>query len=273
MPDPVLPNAAVIHQAVGEACKRRTAARGSLEMPCVPALLDRHLQRILGVLQALGQPITQKEVDSLRQVLTDRLREGFERSPLSMLVFEFEPPAPYAGLGDGIKVRTFIKEADLAEKYDELFQVRQEPFFGTLAPDAKVMDVAAALGTPTQTPVLDIGAASGRNSLPLAQKGHPVEALELSPAFAQSLRQQAQQQGVLLEVVQGDILDPLTRPKLSYYRLAIAVGVIPHFRDVDALRLLLLKCAMYCNLGDCCCSIPFWRQRATPPMLRCGNCL
>jgi precorrin-6B methylase 2 len=71
---------------------------------------------------------------------------------------------------------------------------RQPPLFGT-EPDARVWSLAKAATDPADFPILDVGAGSGRNALPLARRGHPVDAVERFPTFAATIRQEGTRAG------------------------------------------------------------------------------
>jgi 16S rRNA A1518/A1519 N6-dimethyltransferase RsmA/KsgA/DIM1 with predicted DNA glycosylase/AP lyase activity len=45
---------------------------------------------------------------------------------------------------------------------------------------------------PTTHRVLDIGGGTGRNTLALARRGHPVDVVEMTPKFAELIRDDAQ---------------------------------------------------------------------------------
>jgi len=126
------------------------------------------------------------------------------------------------------------QHASLEQAYEGWVQTRQPPFFGT-EPDAKVLAIAQQLGEPAQCRVLDIGAGTGRNALALARKGHPVDAVELTPKFAEILSQSAQAESLDMRVVQKDVFQAqgaLHGP----YRLILLSEVVSDFRSVSQLR-------------------------------------
>jgi SAM-dependent methyltransferase len=104
-----------------------------------------------------------------------------------------------------------------------------------------VMDLCRMLGT--DAPVLDIGAGTGRNTLPIARAGHPTSAVELSPDLARILRTDAEKEGLEVRLFEGDVLNaPLELPE-AYYRLIILCEVVSHFRSTDDLRRLFERTA------------------------------
>ncbi|PRC55960.1 SAM-dependent methyltransferase, partial [Mycobacterium sp. ITM-2017-0098] len=76
------------------------------------------------------------------------------------------------------------------DTYDNWVATRKPPLFGS-NPDARVSALAAEITDPGTARVLDIGAGTGRNALAMARRGHPVDAVELTPKFAEILRAEA----------------------------------------------------------------------------------
>ena len=106
-------------------------------------------------------------------------------------------------------------------------------------PDAKVMDLARAQGELGSTPILDVGAGTGRNALPLGRAGFPTDAVALTPALATILRDRARAAGSEVRVFEGDATDrTLDLPKRHYRLVVIAEVVSSHIRDPDHLRRL-----------------------------------
>jgi hypothetical protein len=71
--------------------------------------------------------------------------------------------------------------------YENWISTRKPPLFGT-EPDARVWNLATAAPDAATYPVLDIGGGTGRNTLALAARGHPVEVVEMTPKFAEIIR-------------------------------------------------------------------------------------
>ena len=74
--------------------------------------------------------------------------------------------------------------------YEYWVASREPPLFGT-EPDARVWALAGEAADPSTHWVLDIGAGTGRNTLALARRGHPVDAVEMTPKFADIIRAEA----------------------------------------------------------------------------------
>jgi SAM-dependent methyltransferase len=102
------------------------------------------------------------------------------------------------------------------------------------------MDLARAQGQPASSPILDIGAGTGRNAFPLAQAGFPTDAVELAPALAKILRAGAQAAGLEIAVYEGDATEGrLDLPKHHYGLVVIAEVVSSHIHGPSHLRRLL----------------------------------
>lgn len=238
----------VLKLALAAKLKTLIGCQGEFNFPCVPSILEEYLQLILGLLNILGQKPTPEHIDSLRQLLEKGLSEGFRLSPHARLIVSFLPAESAKGIASGITINTKVIVESMADKYQTWPQIRQEPLFGSY-PDAKVMNVSSLLGDPANAPILDVGAGTGRNSLPLARLGYPVDAIELTPIFAQKLSAQATAENLPVKVLQGDILDPLLRLRAANYKLAIASEVLSHFRHADQVRLFLAKISDYLQSG------------------------
>lgn len=65
-----------------------------------------------------------------------------------------------------------------------------------------------ALADTTVGPILDVGAGTGRTSIPLALAGHDVTALDLEPALLDELQVRAAQAGTTVRTVAADMRSP-----------------------------------------------------------------
>jgi 2-polyprenyl-3-methyl-5-hydroxy-6-metoxy-1,4-benzoquinol methylase len=139
-----------------------------------------------------------------------------------------------------VRVRLEIHTRTVEEEYNEWVKSRPPPLFGA-HPDAKVMNAAATLGEAHVSPVLDIGAGTGRNALPLARLGHPTVAVEMVSALCDQLRQAQASEMLPLQIVQADVLSPQVVLERGRYRLAVLSEVVTHFRDVAQIRVTFSK--------------------------------
>ncbi len=237
-PMPIVTDPAIINQVILSKLNTRIYPRGELIMPCVPAMLEHYMERLKVLFQTLGRPFSGDELVQLRELLERRLKEGYEASPHSNLVLRYEPAkAPQTGLACNLS--TVV--SSVAEQYKTWVDNRKPPLFGS-HPDAKVMATVAELkADPGKTPILDVGAGTGRNTLPLARQGYLVHAIELTPEFVQQIQGTAEAEGLPVVVTQGNILDPMVRMRPAHYKMAVIAEVISHFRDADQLRLLMAK--------------------------------
>jgi 2-polyprenyl-3-methyl-5-hydroxy-6-metoxy-1,4-benzoquinol methylase len=228
----------VLEQVIINKLNTRIYPRGELVMPCVPSMLEHYMERLKVLFHTLGRPFSEEELQQLHELLQRRLEEGFQASPHSNLVLRYEPAKP-PQTGLACNLSTVV--SSVADQYKTWVDTRKPPLFGS-HPDAKVMATVAAMNQdPAKTPVLDVGAGTGRNTLPLARQGYLVHAIELTPAFVQQIQATVNAEGLPVVVTQGNILDPVVRMRPAHYKLAIVAEVISHFRDVDQLRLLMAK--------------------------------
>jgi len=206
-------------------------------MPCVPGMVDHYMEWLEKLFVMLGKPMPAEVHDGLRKLMAQHLQDGFLAARHSEVVFRYEP-SEKSTYGISCTIGTRIKS--IADEYSSWVETRQPPLFGT-HPDAKVMAVAAELGDPAQSRILDVGAGTGRNTLPLARLGYPVDALEVTPVFVEQMRTAAVAEGLPVRVVEGDVLDPQVELEGGNYKLALVVEVISDFRKVEQLRELLQK--------------------------------
>jgi SAM-dependent methyltransferase len=103
------------------------------------------------------------------------------------------------------------------------------------------MELAKSLDASVECPVLDVGAGSGRNTLPLAKLGFSTDAVEVTPALARILREEAAKQHLKIQVFDGDVLDDSLPLPQNHYRLVVLAEVLSHFRSLDDVRRLFVK--------------------------------
>lgn len=235
---PLITDPAVLEKIIIGKLNTRIYPRGELVLPCVPSMLDNYMKRLQIIFETFGRPFSATELDQLRQILNKRLNQGFEASPHSNVIIKYEPAkAPEVGLTCNISTAV----STVADQYKNWVETRKPPLFGS-HPDAKVMSVVSEMNQdPGTTPILDVGAGTGRNTLPLGRQGYLVHAVELTPAFVQQIKAAVDAEGLPVVVTEGNILDPMVRMRPAHYKLAIVSEVISHFRDADQLRLLLAK--------------------------------
>lgn len=226
---------------------RNSFIRGEIELPCVPSLSDLYMDRLKTFFDNFGKSFTEDELAHLRSLLIEKLDQGFKLSPLSKLIFRYEPAQP-----SGITYNINFAVGSIAEQYNNWVISKQPPLFGS-HPDAKAVAVLEQLKKTLKKfqalKVLDIGAGTGRNSLAIARLGCKVDALELTPVFVEQIQTQAQTENLSVTAILGDILDPLTRLKPYSYNFILCSEVTSHFRDADQLRLLLAKTCDYLQHG------------------------
>jgi SAM-dependent methyltransferase len=228
-------NATLLRQAMLRRLPRRVAARGELMLAAVPGLLDHYQQMLLTMFAQLGRVFNEPEKQHLRTVLETWLQKGWEQSPYTRLLVRFETdPPPKTTLS----YKVALNVVTIADEYEHWTKTRTPPLFGA-HPDCKVMNLARAQGEPKDVPVLDIGAGTGRNTLPLAREGFPTSAIELAPALAAVLREDAEKAGMSVTVYEGDATNrELGVPTDHFQMVFLAEVVASHFRNVAHLRQL-----------------------------------
>ena len=228
----------VLKDSIMARFQTRLYARGEVVVPSVPSLVDYYVQGFDEIFTAIGKKFTPEELEVLRGILLSQLEQGFAASPHSNVILRYEPSDT-----GGISYNISNLVASMTDQYKTWVDTREPPLFGS-HPDTKLLEVAKSLGSPNQINqinILDIGAGTGRNTLPLARMGYAVDALEMTAIFAEQIEAEVQKEQLPVRVYNADILSPLVRMAPAYYSLAVAAEVISHFRNADQLRLLLAK--------------------------------
>jgi len=228
-------NATLLRQAMLRRLPRRIAARGEVMFAAVPSLIDHYQQMLLQVFSSLGRVFNEEEKTHLRTVLETWLKTGWEQSPYTRLLVRYETDPPPKTT---ISYKVALNVVTISDEYEHWTKTRTPPLFGA-HPDCKVMDLAAAQGDAPGTPVLDIGAGTGRNTLPLARAGFPTDAIELAPALAKVLRDDAESAGLPIRVFEGDATNRELGVPQGYYQVVVLAEVVAsHFRNVAHLKQL-----------------------------------
>ncbi|HEX3597905.1 MAG TPA: class I SAM-dependent methyltransferase [Polyangiaceae bacterium] len=226
-------NTSVLEKAMIRRLPRRASGGGQIVWPAVPSLVEHYLRNLAAVFSALGRAFSEAELEQVRGMLVKHIELGFSASPFSQVVVDYQTqPAPSTALNYTISHR-FVT---LQDEYAGWVQNRTPPLFGA-HPDAKVMDLARSLGEPKDVPVLDVGAGTGRNTLPLAEAGFPTDAVELATALAAVLREEVAKTSAKVRVFEGDALDPNLGIPSRHYRLVVLAEVVAsHFRTAAEIR-------------------------------------
>jgi SAM-dependent methyltransferase len=219
----------MLREAIARRLHRRAVAEGQITLPAVPGLIDEYVRMCENIFAGAGVQYTPEQSAQLRTVLEGELAKAYKASPRSNIVISFHAPFG-TRLNYRVKAEWWTIEAD----YDHWVAVRPPPLFGT-EPDARVWALAGETADPRTYRVLDIGAGTGRNALALARRGHPVDAVEMTPKFADIIRSEAERESLDIRVIQGDVF-AATDGVQSEYQLIVVSEVVPDFRTASQLR-------------------------------------
>ncbi|MDZ4697907.1 MAG: class I SAM-dependent methyltransferase [Deltaproteobacteria bacterium] len=226
-------NHAVLRQAMLRRLPRVVAGSGKLFFPAVPALTEHFTEVLHKMFAVLGRVFDKEETKGIRESLRTKLDEAFNRSADSRVMVEYhtnEPPATSLTYTISVDART------VEAQYEHWTQTRTPPLFGS-QPDAKIMELARGLGIPVEVPVLDVGAGTGRNTLPLAREGFPTDAVELAPALVEILKTEARKEQLPIKIILGDMVEDRLELAANHYKLVFLSEVIAsHIRTVEACR-------------------------------------
>lgn len=239
-------NAAVLKQAMLRRLPRRLQGSGEMSLPAVPGLLEHYVKIFDGLWESMGRKFAPAELDEFRKSLAQRLDQAFKTSASAKVVVSYQTdPSPKTSL----TWKVAALGASFEDEYRHWVETRTPPLFGKHA-DAKAMDLARSLGVADQVTILDAGAGTGRNALPLAREGFSVDALEPAPALCALLREALTTESLAVGVVEGNLLDPnLMLPRSSYRMLLLSEVVASHFRDVAQLGQLFQVAARLLEPG------------------------
>lgn len=219
---------AALHRRV----QYRSQCSGRLVFPAVPGLLDDYVKTCDGLFRQIGVTFSVGELNQLRDALASELAIAFSASARSEIVIEYESPT-----GRTVKYHVKAQWQTLDASYDNWCATRKPPLFGT-EPDAKVWRVALTAPEPAVFPVLDIGAGTGRNAIALNRRGHPVDAVELTPRFAQMMRDSCTEESLCVRVIESDIFASAVELR-DDYGLIVLSEVSSDFRSTQPLRQVL----------------------------------
>ena len=208
---------------------RRTLAEGQIRVPAVPGLTDEYAQLCSNICASLGVPYTPEQSIQLKRVLEAELAKAFKASQRSDILISFQLP-----FGTGLNYRVEAEWRTIEADYDNWVVTRPPPLFGT-EPDARVLALASEAADPTAHRVLDIGAGTGRNALALARSGHPVDAVEMTPKFADIMRAEVESESLGVRVIQSDVFTAVEGVR-EEYQLMVLSEVVPDFRTTQELR-------------------------------------
>lgn len=211
---------------------RRSRFKGEVLYPCLPALRDEIVTRLCTIFQALGKPFNVKETEKMRGLLGQQLDKGYAVSGLNgiKLVWWSDQNKDMV-----LHYKIQIVQRNKAGHYEMWVKNRKPPLFGA-HPDARVMDVARTL--PAGSRIVDLGAGTGRNAIPLAQAGFVVDTVDGTPSFVEIVKKAAEEKGVSARInaTLSDILpaeDPLPA---GTHRMVLLSEVVPDMRKLTDLR-------------------------------------
>ena len=252
---------------------QRIATNGSIKLPAVPSLVDEYLRISTALFTASGRGFYGHELETARSIIANKLTEAFASSPRSKVALTFEAE-PGCSLGFGIEDDI----TTIAEAYERWIGNTEGALFGA-HPDAKVLSIAKNCGNPVDAPILDFGAGTGRNAFGLARLGHPVDAVEITPRFAELLADTAKEEQLNVRVVAEDVF--LNHGSLRHdYKLVFASEVVPDFRSpADLRKLFELACAVLVEGGKLLFNVHLCAQGYNPEKAarelsqQCYSCL
>lgn len=218
----------ILREAMARRLYRRSIAAGSITVPAVPAMIDEYVTMCKNLFATVGAQPSADEIAQLTTMLETELARAYRASQRSNVVISYHAP-----FGIGMNYRVTAEWMTVAGDYDTWVASREGPLFGTEA-DARVSALAAEAVDPRAYRVLDIGAGTGRNALALARRGHPVDAVEITPKFAEIIRSGAEREALDVRVIESDAFD--TEGVRSDYQLIVASEVLPEFRSTQELR-------------------------------------
>jgi SAM-dependent methyltransferase len=233
-----------LREAMARRLYRRSIAAGQITVPAVPAMIDEYIKMFDNISASVGAQQTAEEGAQLKMMLETELARAYAASQRSNIVISYHAP-----FGIGVNYRVKAEWLTVAGDYDTWVGAREGPLFGTAA-DARVWALAGEAADPKSYRVLDIGAGTGRNTLALARRGHPVDAVEMTPKFAEIIRSEAERESLDVRVIESDAFETMDGVR-NDYQLIVASEVVPDFRTTQELRGVLELAADCLAPGGC----------------------
>jgi 2-polyprenyl-3-methyl-5-hydroxy-6-metoxy-1,4-benzoquinol methylase len=207
----------------------RSVVNGEITLPAVPSLLEEYVSMCSRIFEAVGRKFSEAEIAHLRTVLQGQLAEAFANSQRSNIVISYNAP-----VGPTLHYQVNARWFTVAETYENWVATREPPLFGT-EPDARVLALANEATDPATCRVLDVGGGTGRNTLPLARRGHPVDVVEVTPSFAGIIRAEAERESLDVCVIVRNVFET-TDDLRQDYQLIVVSEVVTDFRTTTQLR-------------------------------------
>ena len=211
-----------------------TRTSGQMSFRAVPALADEFTDKCMSVFATFNRPFTAAEREDFRSELESIMTEAYICSHRSEVTIAYE-----TALNQPMLWSISSTQRTIAEAYGgwtgQLFGIQ---------PDARPAALAAESPDPRRFRILDVGAGGGRNTLALARRGHPVDAVEMTSGFAESIRAEATRQSLDVRVIEADIFHAADSLRRDYAMILVS-EVVSEFRTVEQLRALFELAAQH----------------------------
>ncbi len=231
----------VQRDALARRLYRRSIVKGEITLPAAPGMIDEYVSMCETLFAGVGRRFTTEQLAQVRSVLEGQLAEAYANSPRSNIVITFDAP-----VGTVLNYHVRAEWWSVEGAYENWISTRKPPLFGT-EPDARVWNLATQAADARSYPVLDIGGGTGRNTLALARRGHPVDVVEMTPKFADIIRADVQKESLDVHVIERDVFstnDDLRRD----YQIILLSEVVSDFRSAQQLR-AVFELATQCLTG------------------------
>jgi precorrin-6B methylase 2 len=222
----------LIKESITRRLLSKSLVRGSfatITLPAVPGMLDEYVTIVAGLAADMGRDPSDEERARVRRRLNRRLAEADSASQGSTIMIVLIAPS-----GRPAQYQIAAHGQTAENPYAHWLNDRKPPLFGA-EPDARVWALATEAANPTTHRVLDIGAGTGRNALPLARRGHPVDAVEATRNFADVIRCDAERESLDVRVIEGDVFSAKEQLRCDY-QLILLSGVVSDFATTQQLR-------------------------------------
>ena len=236
MSDPDAFAASSIQTLMTKQLYRRAEVAGRIALPAVPSMIDDYVEMCDTVFKAVGVSFDATELSHLRRALNTELNNAFNASHRSEIIISYESPQGSV-LNYHVKAQWYSIEAE----YEKWVATRTPPLFG-VEPDARVLNLVMSAKNPDAFAILDIGAGTGRNALPLARQGFAVDVIEVTAKFAATIEEQVQQEKLNIRIFKQDIFEKISGLRRDY-QLIILSEVVSDFRTTAQLRKVFVLAA------------------------------